>query len=138
MYYATDAFASAGTNKYFTTTQTDLAGGNIQVHVGAGSGTATQGTTKDIQTVPTALAQTLEVTATPNPSFSYFTLNIAANNLGGAVKIKVIDVLGRIVESRQNILAGSSLRIGGSYRPGIYIVEFQQGDTVKQLKLVKQ
>jgi hypothetical protein len=109
--------------------------GNIQIH----SGTATTpGTTRDVQTTATTLGQTFDVSATPNPSFSYFTLHIGDNNRGGLVNLKVTDVLGRVVERRQHLAPAQTLRIGSSYLPGIYIVEVQQGDAIKQLKLVKQ
>jgi hypothetical protein len=114
-----------------------LSRGNIQVHTSAG-GKAGAITTRDLQTLPTALTQTFDVTATPNPSFSYFNLHIAGGNLGGLVNVKVTDVLGRVVESRQSLAPGQTLRIGSEYKPGVYIVQVMQGDTVKQLKLVKQ
>ncbi|MGZ3955269.1 MAG: T9SS type A sorting domain-containing protein, partial [Flavisolibacter sp.] len=109
--------------------------GNIQIH---NTTSTTPGTTRDVQTTATTLAQTFEVTATPNPSFSYFSLHLGGNNTGGLVNLKVTDVLGRVVESRQHLAPAQTLRIGSSYLPGIYIVEVQQGDTIKQLKLVKQ
>jgi hypothetical protein len=108
--------------------------GNLQIHTGV----TTQGTTRDIQTVATTLGQSFDVTATPNPSFSYFNLNITGNNASGVVNVKVTDVLGRVVEAKQNLAPGQTLRIGSEYKPGVYIVQVMQGDTVKQLKLVKQ
>jgi hypothetical protein len=109
--------------------------GNIQIHNGA---ITAPGTTRDLQTLPTALIQTFDITATPNPTFSYFNLNIAGNNAAGLVNVKVTDVLGRVVEAKQNLAPGQTLRIGSEYKPGVYIVQVMQGDTVKQLKLVKQ
>jgi hypothetical protein len=145
-YYATDAYnmtntASAGSpsNQYYVreANLTDLAAGNIQVHLNgavAPAGTVREGQTSTSST----LAQAFQVTATPNPSFSYFSLNITGNNGSGLVNVKVTDVLGREVESRQNLATGQTLHIGSNYKPGVYIVQVMQGDTVKQLKLVKQ
>ena len=53
------------------------------------------------------------------------------------VNLRVVDVLGRVIEVRNNIFAGQYLQIGNNYRPGVYFVEVTQGNTKKQLKLIK-
>ena len=53
------------------------------------------------------------------------------------MSIRVVDVLGKVVEVRNNIFAGETLQIGNNYRPGIYFVEVTQGNNKKQLKLIK-
>jgi hypothetical protein len=110
-----------------------LTKGNIQIHVPGKPGTITM---RDDQT-QTALAQSFELKASPNPTHSYFTLQLP-NLTSGKVNVRVMDLLGRVVEAKQNLGAGGTLRIGSEYRPGVYIVEVRQGNTVKQLKLVKQ
>jgi hypothetical protein len=137
-YYATNSNVNvSGNYKYYVNDAylNSLDGGNIQVHVNGAVSPA--GTLRDEQAT-TTMGQKFEVTATPNPSFSYFSLHINGNSTGGLVNLKVTDVLGRVVESRQHLAPVQTLRIGTSYLPGIYIVEVQQGDTLKQLKLVKQ
>jgi hypothetical protein len=115
----------------------NLVKGNIQIHMLGSKAAPT--TTREVQSATvTTLGQSFQVTASPNPSFSYFNLNIAGNNAAGLVNMKVTDVLGRVVEANQNLAPGQTLRIGSDYRPGVYIVQVMQGDTVKQLKLVKQ
>jgi hypothetical protein len=107
--------------------------GNVQVHVAA----AKPSTLRDVQGATTALNQMFELKATPNPTHSYFTVQLP-NAVNTGVNLRVMDVLGRVVESKQNLPAGQTLRIGSTYRPGIYIIEVTQGNLVKQLKLVKQ
>jgi hypothetical protein len=93
-------------------------------------------TARDVQT-QTAFAQVYELRATPNPTHSYFTVQLP-NAINSAVNVRVMDVLGRVVEAKQNLAAGQTLRIGSGYKPGVYIVEVTQAGIVKQLKLVKQ
>jgi hypothetical protein len=111
-----------------------IAKGNIQIHVPGKPAAITQ---RDVQNSSTTLAQTFELKASPNPTRSYSTLQLSNIN-SGAVNLRVTDILGRVVESKQNLVPGQTLRIGSSYRPGIYIVEVRQGNTIKQIKLVKQ
>jgi hypothetical protein len=73
----------------------------------------------------------------PNPSEKYFNLII---NTGDATKIsiRVMDVLGRVVEVRTNIAASSNIRFGNDLSAGIYFAEIIQGRNRKVIKLVKQ
>jgi large repetitive protein len=128
-------FSSSTADITKPTTVTYLTQGNIQIHTLGAKAAVT--TSRDVQTT-TTVAQTFQVTATPNPTFSSFNLNITGNNASGLVNVKVTDILGRVVEAKQNLAPGQTLRIGSEYKPGVYIVQVMQGDTVKQLKLVKQ
>ncbi len=78
-----------------------------------------------------------KVTATPNPSSNYFTLSIKSN-LDKAVSVKIMDAAGRLVETKLNAPANSTLQIGDKLLPGVYFVEVLQGNKVQRLKLVKQ
>ena len=53
------------------------------------------------------------------------------------VSFKVIDILGRSVEQKQNIHANSTITIGHLYRPGVYMIEVIQGNERQVLRLVK-
>lgn len=77
----------------------------------------------------------LTIKATPNPAPNYFTLQLKGSS-GEGVQIKVTDIVGRTVEQR-SVGAGSSLKIGHRYRPGVYLVEAVQGKEKVTLKLVK-
>jgi len=50
--------------------------------------------------------------------------------------MKITDVYGRILEV-QSTYANSTIKIGASYTPGGYFVQFTQGNQRQQLKLIK-
>jgi hypothetical protein len=52
--------------------------------------------------------------------------------------LKVIDLSGKLIEVRNNLVAGQTLQLGNNYRPGMYFVELIQGDKRRIVKLVKQ
>jgi Bacterial Ig domain/PA14 domain/Secretion system C-terminal sorting domain/HYR domain/Calx-beta domain len=79
----------------------------------------------------------LKVTATPNPSVSYFTINTRSNS-DKTITVKVMDAMGRMVENRLNAPANGTLRLGERLPAGIYFVEVTQGVRKERLKLVKQ
>ncbi|HMJ46633.1 MAG TPA: T9SS type A sorting domain-containing protein, partial [Ferruginibacter sp.] len=74
--------------------------------------------------------------AYPNPSQSAFTLIVAGSN-NEKIIVKITDQAGRVIETRNNVVANQAIGLGNGYKPGIYIAEIRQGNTVKQLKLVK-
>jgi hypothetical protein len=78
----------------------------------------------------------LDVKATPNPSAGYFTLrtqSLSAVHL----QLTVLDMLGRVVETKSNIAANSTITLGSKYRPGTYFVEVIQGAEKRKLRLLK-
>lgn len=79
----------------------------------------------------------LAVTVTPNPSSSYFTIGIRSNN-SNPVSVRVMDAAGRLVETKLNATANSTLQIGSRLSAGIYFVEIIQGSEKQRVKLVKQ
>jgi hypothetical protein len=79
----------------------------------------------------------LVVTALPNPSVKNFTV-IAQSNSRELLQLKVLDVLGRIVEIRNGIEVNTSFHFGDTYRPGLYLVEIVQGTERQWLKLIRQ
>jgi hypothetical protein len=84
-----------------------------------------------------AAQEGLQVRALPNPSTTYFTL-ILRSSSDKAVSLRMVDAVGRVVEGKGGIAANSSLRIGHSYRPGVYFAQVMQGGKMVTLKLVKQ
>ena len=74
----------------------------------------------------------------PNPSTSYFTLNIQTGNDKEKISVRLIDVAGRVMETRNNISGSQVLRIGNNLKAGLYIAEIRQGNITKQVKLLKQ
>jgi hypothetical protein len=115
---------------------TQLGGGSIVIH------TAKNNTTPTTIAGPSP-AQMNELAypgkfniAYPNPGIRQFTLSISSDKKE-VVTIRVSDILGRVVESRLNVSANTSIRFGKNYYPGIYFVEVQQGKERRQLKLIK-
>jgi hypothetical protein len=82
-------------------------------------------------------AQSLEVKALPNPSTTYFTLLLRSSS-NKAVSFRVVDAVGRMVESKNGIAANSTERIGHGYMPGVYFVQVLQDGKLVTLKLMKQ
>jgi 5-methylthioadenosine/S-adenosylhomocysteine deaminase len=79
----------------------------------------------------------LTVTALPNPSSKDFTL-ITQSSSNKTLQLRVRDVLGRAVETRNGIEANTTFRIGTYYRPGLYLVEVVQGTERQILKLTRR
>jgi hypothetical protein len=81
--------------------------------------------------------QVLQVNVQPNPTSTYFTLIIQSTS-DRAVELRVFDEVGRAVEGRAGIAANSTLRIGSTYRPGVYVAQVVQGGKMVTVKLIKQ
>ncbi len=79
----------------------------------------------------------LAVQVLPNPSTKHFTLVLKSNS-SERVQLKVVDALGRIVDTRSGIAANGSFRVGESLQPGIYYAELRQGNKRVVVKLLKQ
>ena len=77
-----------------------------------------------------------EVKALPNPTYAYFNLSVKSDNLNSKIKMRVVDMYGRLIETK-NVIANSMIRIGEDYLPGVYIVKVEQDYTEKQIKLIK-
>ncbi len=78
----------------------------------------------------------LKISVYPNPSASQFQLVINSSKPGQPIFIKVIDMYGKPV-FRQYNAAGNAYTFGNSFAPGIYLVQVQQGNKVKTIKVVK-
>jgi hypothetical protein len=76
--------------------------------------------------------------AYPNPTTSGFTIVAESNNAKDKIAVRVLDLYGRTVEIRQNVISGQTFKMGDQYRPGIYFIEMIQGSNRNQLKLIKQ
>jgi hypothetical protein len=98
-------------------------------------GTNNNDLTKSAKEVVPKVIQELNVRASPNPSKTDFTI-IASSNSKAPIKLQVVDMYGRIVETR-NVFADQLIILGDRYRPGTYIVRISQGKDHKELKLIK-
>jgi hypothetical protein len=79
----------------------------------------------------------LKINAAPNPSSTRFTIKIEAANTKERLQLRVTDIAGKVIEVRSNVLAGQTIQIGDGYKTGVYIIEVMQGNTKKQLKVIK-
>jgi hypothetical protein len=79
----------------------------------------------------------LTMTALPNPSRNYFTLKIQSNSKE-VFRLRVLDVSGKIVETRSGVVANTTFHIGNNFQAGIYLIEVTQGKQQQILKLIKQ
>ncbi|MBL7768320.1 MAG: family 10 glycosylhydrolase [Flavipsychrobacter sp.] len=73
----------------------------------------------------------------PNPTTTSFTLRLLGTG-SQQVKLRMLDLDGRVIESRAGIADNATLQFGGNYRPGNYFVEIQRGKERLVLKLIKQ
>ena len=74
---------------------------------------------------------------TPNPSSDQFTLHIQTTDNVEKINVKIVDLAGRVVESKMNLTGDQVLRVGEHLTPGVYFVQLQQGTEIKQIKLLK-
>jgi hypothetical protein len=81
--------------------------------------------------------QELKVRVLNNPAENYFSLYVSGD-LYEKVSIRVLDVYGRVIEQRQNIMPDQEIRFGDRFVPGSYMVEVVQGMSRKVIKLVKK
>lgn len=72
----------------------------------------------------------------PNPSAKYFTLTVKGSN-SEAIRIRVLDMQGQLIEQKDNLSPGQTFKFGDSYKPGTYILETIQGSIKKQQKIIK-
>jgi hypothetical protein len=71
-----------------------------------------------------------------NPSSNYFDLQLSGNTENN-FQIKVYDLMGRVIETKLSLRGNQTLKLGSSYKPGIYLLEISQGAERQTLKLVK-
>lgn len=79
----------------------------------------------------------LKVIASPNPTASSFLITLKNGNPHQPVSLKVYSATGNIIEQRQQLQTGQSIRIGQNYRAGLYFLECTQGIDKEVLLLVK-
>ena len=114
---------------------TQIAGGSIVIHP------EKQGQFTSIS--PNALideeqhVHELAIRIAPNPVVDYFTLSTQTQSETPII-IRVLDVIGRIVEVKDDVPPNTSLQLGRNYRSGTYLIQVTQGDQRRTLKLIKQ
>ncbi len=79
----------------------------------------------------------MSASVAPNPSQDQFSLKILGKS-DEKVTVRILDVMGRLVEKRTNITANTTITLGNNYRAGLYYAEVMQGKEKAVLKLIKQ
>ncbi|MBC8033131.1 MAG: T9SS type A sorting domain-containing protein [Chitinophagaceae bacterium] len=72
-----------------------------------------------------------------NPATDYFTLLIKSSD-DENVTVTIRDLQGRLIETKQQVSANGTLRMGYNYRPGVYLIQVIQKRRTKMLKVIKQ
>jgi hypothetical protein len=96
--------------------------------------TARTETGEPAQAVTTTVVNPFTVKVYGNPTSEHFNVNIQGS--AGKISLRVIDIRGRLVEWRENVPEGT-LQLGQNYRSGFYYLEVRQGNSMRQIKLVK-
>ena len=78
----------------------------------------------------------LKVTVMPNPSATHFTLKLESK-YDAPVNMRVVDVLGRVVDNRVKLGSNATVQVGHNYQSGTYFAEFIQGNRRKVVQLLK-
>lgn len=72
-----------------------------------------------------------------NPARTDFTLNIQSGSSNEKISVRLFDINGKLVDTRNNLSGTQTLNIGRSLKAGIYIAEIKQGIETRKIKLVK-
>jgi Concanavalin A-like lectin/glucanases superfamily/Bacterial Ig-like domain/Secretion system C-terminal sorting domain len=78
----------------------------------------------------------LYVNVMPNPSINYFNIVIHSND-ATPVKVRVMDMFGRVIETHDKVTSASILRIGQTWPSGTYFAEVVQGNQRQIVKFIK-
>jgi hypothetical protein len=103
-----------------------------------GTQTCTIATSSSISRQTASALDIYDVKAYPNPFADNFKLDINTSS-EDTVGVKVYDMLGRSIESREASVSDmTSLAIGDRYPTGVYNIVITQGDHVKTLRVIKR
>ena len=102
----------------------------------AGGATTTNKANTNLEMESAISVESLRASVTPNPSNSNFRIALNSNDLKEPVKLLVIDMFGRVIETRTTY-PGQSITLGEKYISGTYAVRIIQGKKIRQLKLIK-
>ena len=92
------------------------------------------------RTAPTAMeaeAGVFTVDILPNPTNNYFNLAINTND-ASPVSVRIMDVLGRVIEVKNNMPVSETYKFGDKLKAGVYFAEIIQGKNRKVVRLLKK
>jgi choice-of-anchor B domain-containing protein len=74
----------------------------------------------------------------PNPSNHEFILSYKIDSKNNGVSINVFNAMGQLIDKFNTVESKGSLRIGGDYNPGLYILQLINGSEIlKSIKIIK-
>jgi len=79
----------------------------------------------------------IELSVLPNPSNSNFTFTIRSSINSRPATIKIVDLMGRLVEIRSNLAPNQTIQMGASLHKGQYIVELRQDNEITYIHIMK-
>jgi hypothetical protein len=77
------------------------------------------------------------LSASPNPSNQSFDIVVKTDDKEGRIELVVFNAVGQEVE-RKVALPNQPLRLGSTYRAGMYVIQVTQGLKKGQIKIIKQ
>jgi hypothetical protein len=92
---------------------------------------------KDIRKAD-AQPKEFNIVVSPNPSMHVFNVYIMGDPGEGKVSLGVFDYLGRLIESKDNLMIGQVIKLGVGYSNGVYVLEAVQNKNRKTIKVIKQ
>ena len=85
-----------------------------------------------------SVSNEFKVVAYPNPFGEQISFNIATNSQE-VIQVKVYDMLGKLIESREmNAIEETEIQLGTSYTSGVYNVIVTQGDNTEIVRVIKR
>lgn len=91
---------------------------------------------KDTDEIRREVARGFTVSASPNPGHQ-FTIYLQGSDNKRKIALKVYDIVGRLVDVKNNLTTGQTIILGSNYKPGTYFIEAVQGEHRKIIKVVK-
>jgi hypothetical protein len=79
----------------------------------------------------------LTINVAPNPTTRHFRISVESSNTAKPAQVRVYNLNGKTLETKQNVPINTVFEIGANYIPGVYMVEVWQGNQRRQLKLIK-
>jgi hypothetical protein len=79
----------------------------------------------------------LNLSVLPNPSYSNFIFTIRSSVNTRPLTIRIVDLMGRLVEMRSNLQPNQTIQMGGGLPKGQYIVELRQDNEITYLHIMK-
>lgn len=89
--------------------------------------------------VQTAIDETIQLSASPNPSMDVFVIDYELEDFNSDTRIQIFNTLGQMVATQDLFFTQGKITIGGELENGIYFAHITNGETISHsLKLVKQ